>query len=194
MSYFYDNDNLNPYPTTPANGELDQNSFLNQPPMIDPLDLRLHNFPTDRLNMAPQLGPIAGSTTTFPDSIGSSEYRRSLFSDSRLTREILDSVVGATSYDWGSDGYTQPSHTNQSWPVMNPHPHSGHHGLSGWGNYPSDTTLASVAPTTIPTPSSGKNPFHCTTLRNIMLTDYKQLRSATGERARAAHWQARSTR
>ena len=163
MSYFYDNDNLNPYPATSANGELDQHLFLNQPPTIDPLNLRLHNFPTDRLDMIPQLGPIAGSMTTLPDPTGSSEHRRSIFSDPRLTHETSDSVVGTTSYGWGFGGHTQPSHTDLGWPTTNPQPHPGHHDLSGWGNYPSGTTLASVASTTIPTPSSGKNLFHCTT-------------------------------
>lgn len=183
MSYFYDNDNLNPYPTTSANGE---HSLLNQPPTIVQLNHQAHNFPTDRWAMVPQLGPTAGPTTSLPGPTGSSEHRRTLFSDPYLTRETSDLVVGATPYDWGFDGHTQPSYTNPSWLTMNPQPHSGHHGLSGWGNYPSGTTMASVASTTIPTPSSGKNLLHCTTSGNIMLTNYEQPRYTTGGKTRAA--------
>ena len=177
MAYF-DTNNTNFYSTSSAFGESDAYLFLSQMSATEGVgSTYTYGAFTDQWGMAEQPGPKVDESTSLVAAGYGKHHCIDLVSRC-LTHEPTESVVSATSYETRTNGYGQPSYTEQYWPTVGQQAQPYHSGFSSHDSFFANT-VAPETPTA-PAPSSGESLFYSETSKDKMLTDRDQSSSTTG--------------
>jgi hypothetical protein len=191
MAYFNTN-NANFYSTSPAFGEPDAYPFLSQMSAIEGVgSTYTYGAFTDQWGMVEQSGPTAGSSTSLATA-GYGKHHCIHFTNLCLTYESPESAGSAAWLETQTNGYGQPSYTEQYWPAVGQQAQPYHSGFSSHDSFFANT-VAPETSTAIPAPSSGKSLFSFETSKNKVLTNCDQSRSTTGGSTRADPRPARPT-
>ena len=191
MAYYNNTNNANLYPNFSTSDELDGYPFLGQMSANEEAYTQTHTFPGG-WTVGGQPDNVVSSPTSLRAEAGFGKYSRDLPDDWCLTRESPELASSATQVAQ-THGYGQPSFPGQYWSMTGPYTQPYCPGIMSRDNSFSGMA-GSGASTVVPTPSGGKHLFSDETLRNRVLTDREQPRSATGGTTGAGHPLARFTR
>ena len=187
MAYYNNTSNANFYPNSPT---FDAYPFLVQTSANEEAYADANTFLGGWTGDG-QPGHTVGSPTSLQAEASFGKYNCSFLNDRCLTRESPEPVPPATSHVAQTYGYGQPPFPVHYWSATGPQAQS-YSGIVSRDNSFAGM-VESEASTVVPTPSGGKHLFSDETLRNRVLTDREQPRSATGGTTGADHPPARFT-
>ena len=184
MAYFNGTNNASFYSTSSAFGEPDAYPLLSQMLATEGVgSTYTYGAFTDQWGMAEQPGPTVDSLTSLATA-DYGKYHCIHFIGRSLTYESSESAASAASFETQTNGYGQPSYTEQYWPAVGQQTQPYHSGFSSHDIFFA-STVASETSTAIPAPSSGKSLLYFETSKNKVLTDCDQSSSTTGGPTRA---------